>query len=373
MNIKYIMAGKKITHIIQNKDKIVKGLSQLAEPVIGTLTPQGQNVIYEDQVGRFLVSNDGVTIANQIELEDPDENAVAQLVRQAALSTNAAVGDGTTTSILLAKHLILEGLKLIESGWNPMRLKRELEVAAKVILSEINKLSYKVKGIKDLEFIAKVSANNDEEIAKNVVEAVGVTGVEGMVVIEMSNKEGTELIKEEGFTIGQGMFSPLLANQKGKFEAVYHDVKVLVTDKRIYYPQEALAILEPLAKEGVTDVVIIAKDFIGQAPNIFITNHSQKRMNILLVKDPDVTEKSSESLEDLASYLGTKVVTDKAGKLTWQVGLADFGTAKRVISNNSRTLIFGNAGVSMKMRFSPIKKELEPTPKEIEKEALTKR
>ncbi len=363
--------SKEISNYDQVRNKILSGIEKLSAPIRTTLTPLGRNVIYESSLGTYNHTNDGVTIASQIKLKDPIENATAQIVCHAALRTNKGVGDGTTTSIILSQAFIEEGFRLIDHGWNPMALKRELDKARKELIKSIERQTIVVSSKKDIEFVARVSANNDTEVSKNVLEAVLFAGDNGTIITGFNSKDKTEVIKEEGFLIEEGMFSPLLSNQKDKFLAKYDDVKILITDKRIYYPNEALAILSPLAENGVTDVVIVARDFIGQAPNLFIANHQQEKMNILLVKDSSVTEKNSDSLEDLAAYLGCNVISEKKGERTFDVKLEDFGTAKKVISSEKKTLILSEKkSASATHRISALKRELD---KDSDNQSIRKR
>ncbi len=349
------------------KGKILEAVEVLSLPIISTLGPKGSNVILEDPNGEPYVTNDGVTIANQIEFEDEVQNNISRLVINSALKTNTDAGDGTTTSILLARALIKEGFKLLDNGWNPMRLKNELDKAEKLLRSSIKKLSHKAKGEKDLRFVASVSSNNDEEITENVTKAVKSSGQDGLVILEPNSKDETEVKTEEGFLLESGMFSPQLSTIPGKLMAQYDNVKVLVTDKRVYYPDEVISILDPVAKARIKDIVIFASDFIGQAPNVFIANHVDKRMNILLVKADEKT------LDDLASYLDVTIVSDKQGKLTTNLTLGDFADAKKIISDSKKTLIVSDPNVKSKERVKMIKEEIEKTKDAVETKELEKR
>jgi len=357
------------------RERILSGIDKVCNPIIGTLTPKGQNVIFEVLNKQYRVANDGMTIASQIELEDPVENAVADIVRKSAMRTNHIAGDGTTTSMLLTQHLIKEGFKLIDSGWNQMSLKRELDKVGEIISKEIQKAAKKVKTKQDIFFIAQLSANNDKKIADDVMTAIESAGEEGLILLEENAKYDVELVKDLGFLISQGMFSPHFTNQAKQFSARYDNVKVFLTDKRIYYPDECIAILEPIAKAGIKDVVIVAKDFIGQAPNIFIANHIQKKMNILLVKDPDLKDDNDiTSLEDLADYLGCKVFTDKAGKLTTKdVTLESFGTADKVVSLGVKTLLLKEKSIQRMEKITKIRNAISNAENEAVKERLEKR
>lgn len=340
------------------REKIVSGADKLVNPIRQTLTPLGGNVLFTrgNSIG---LSNDGITIAEQIESSDPIEELVIKTIRQASIKTNSEVGDGTTTTAILTAEFIKEGMRLRDSGWLGIEIKRGLDEAKSKLVEKIDGFSTKVKTDDELKFVARVSSNSDDEIADNTLKAIKVAGEDGLIVVEGNNKPETEVKIEDGYFLDSPMLSPMLANMQGRAEAQYKNVKVLVTDKRIYYPKEVGAILEPLAKAGITEVVIVARDFLGSTPNLFITNHVQKRMNILLVKDTNATDTNIESLEDLATYLGCSVITDKAGKMTTGISIEDFGTADRVISNLSRTVFYGNSGTRAKLRVKMLREEID--------------
>lgn len=364
---------KEISTYKKAKNRIILGINCLADPIRQTLTSKGGNVIIEDN-NSVRITNDGVTIANYIESEDSVANSIIQIIRQAAMRTNALVGDGTTTSILLAQSMLLGGFKLLDKGWNPMLLKKELEKAGSILKDYFKTQIHKIIDDNDLTFIANISANNDMEIANNIVKAVLAVGEDGLCVIEDNPSAETEVKIESGFEMESGMFSPLFSNQKNKLEAQYKDVKILITDKRIYYPNEVLAILEPLAQNRITDVVVVAKDFIGQAPNIFLANHIQRKMNILLIKDSDKNINNTDNLEDLAVYLNTKVISDKSGKLTFNINLEDFGTIKGIFSYSNKTVFYNpGSNINLQMRIQSIKNEIEKIKDEKLKEPLKKR
>ncbi len=358
----------KINNYEQIRNKILEAVEEFSQPIITTLTPKGCNVICQtsDRLGYF-VTNDGVTIAKQISFEDGIKDAVAQFLKHAALKTNYEVGDGTTTSILLAREFIKEGFKLIDDGWNPMFLTKEIENFGQLFLKEIDKVVYKIETDDDLIHIASVASSNHKEITENTVKAIKSAGIEGHILVEDSPKTETEVEIEQGFLIDNGMFTPHFTNVKGKIKAQYEDVKVLITDKRIYYPQEALDILSILFQKGIKNIVIIAKDFIGTAPNTFITNHIRGNMSILLVKLGD-----DETLEDLASYLGTEVISESKGKLLSKLTLEDFGQAKKVVADLKKTVIL-NKTQKAEERIAFLREEIKKEKTDSAREKLEKR
>ena len=365
--------------VLQYKDirgKITSGLNKLALPIIQTLTPMGKNVLYQDDNGNILSTNDGHTIAKFITLSDEVENAIVDVVKHSALKTNAIAGDGTTTSVLLSKTLIEEGFKLIDSGWNQMELKRALEDVSDLLMKQLEAQRTEIKTDEDLEYIARVSANNDSLIAKNVVKAVKSSGEDGVVFLEMNQKNEVEIIREDGFLLEQGMFSPHFANQKGRFTAVYEDVPVFITDKRLYHEEEASAILGGASKLGYNKVVIIARDFIGQVPNFFATNHNnlQVNMSILPIKDTDIKDNNTDTIEDIATYLGGQIKYEKDGSFVNKIEDEDFVVTNRVFSDRKKSILISTKKLNpdLMLRVESLKKakkevEGKPEEKELEK------
>jgi chaperonin GroEL len=327
---------KQVNEFSEVRARILSGLNKLSAPVIATLTPAGTNVIFQDDTGTPSVTNDGWTIAKHIVLEDPIEDTIADMVRHAAARTNYVAGDGTSTTILLTDFLVKQGFSLIDSGMNQMSLKREFDKMGKLLVDEIPKFTHKVSGKKDLEFVARVSSNGDEEIAKNTASVIDKVKEDGMVFIEHNpQRTDTQIVEELGFLMESGMYSTYLSNLQGRLAARYDDVAVIITDKRLYYEDECVAILNAVAAQGLNSVVIVAADFIGQAPNFFLANHTNKdvNMNILMVKAP-----SPDVMEVLANYLGGQVYTEKRGSMVSELKKEDFITATRVFSDPNRTI-----------------------------------
>lgn len=354
----------------ENRDRILAAVRKVAAPVVGTLSPQGSNVIFEDQNGNVRVTNDGWTIINAMDFEDRIDHAMHSLLRDAARKTNLAAGDGTTSTTLFASTLVEEGFRALDEGESPLSVKRSLDKVPAMVESCLSELTYPVRTRKDLEYVARVSSNDDAEVARNVVEAVEAAGDEGLVFIEDNTEEVTTIVKDDGFMVEAGLM-PILANQPGKLLAVYKDVKVLVTDKRLYHDKEALAIIDALLLQGITQAVVVAKDFLGVAKHVFLTNHRAGKIQLLLVKDPTPLDDPS-LLEDLAVYLGTELVTDRTGKLAKGLSVADFGTAKRVVADHDQTLLYGKAHPGLKARILEVRSEVDRA-KGKDKDALRKR
>jgi len=319
------------------KDEIKEAVNLIADPIRQTLSPLGSNVLYEDAGGDQYVTNDGVTIAKNIFVDDPVKNAIIEVVKQPSLQANSVVGDGTTTAILLSQVIIGEGMKLLEEGMNRMHLKQKLETMGDSIKKRLGKYAQEIEGPEDILKIAKISANNDDVIASDVGRVIEVAGEDGMVFIEPHHKKDTELVEDTGFNIDAPLMTELAVD--ASFSVRYDDVPVLVTDKRLYYAEEAETILRVALKQGWKSVVIVAPDFIGQAPGVFIANHHKGDIRVLLVKDKDCTEKDNTSVSDLATYLGGNLVSDKLGKLVNKLTPDDFIIAKKVVSNPAKTVI----------------------------------
>lgn len=364
--------NKQVLRYKDVKDKILHAVDTIADPIRETISPKGRNVIFESKQGEYISTNDGVTIAKNITVKDPVENAIISIIKHSALKTNTEVGDGTSTTILLSQILIKEGLKLIDNGWNQMDVKRYFESVGKKILDVLKSKAIPVQTDEELRNVAKVSANYDEEIAKNVVKIARAAGEFGMVFLDENNKPETEVEENLGFQIESGLFAPELRNTPGGFAANYKNVPVLITDKRIYYPEEAETILKTVLLAGHKSVVIVARDFIGQSVNTFITNHTKGVCQILLVKDPQVTEKDNDTLQDLAVYLGGTIISEKTGSLVDNLEFGNFAMAERVFADGVKTIIGGGQKKNRALdeRIAALKSELA---KDKENESVKKR
>jgi len=350
---------KEVHNFKDIREQILRGVSTLADPIVGTMGPKGRNVLFENANGSVVSSNDGVTIAKNITVEDPIENAIIEVVKGASLRTNNDAGDGTSTTVLLSSVLIKEGFKLIDSGWNPMDLKKQLELFKDRIIAEIKKGAIKVKNDKELYNIALISSNNDHKIAKEVLQVVKTAGLEGMVFLEPNKKNETEIIEEIGFNIESGMLGPELRTSN-QMNATYLNAPMFITDKRIYYSEEAETILNTVLQAGYDQVVVVARDFIGQSINTFIANHTEGVCKVLLVKDPKCTEKDNESMQDLATYVDGNVISEKTGSIVDNITIDDFVLVEKVYSDPTKTLVVSSKKTKrLKDRVKMIKGELE--------------
>lgn len=347
----------KIYKYSEIKDKIIRGIDLITDPIRQTLSPKGGNVLYEDIQGTQFITNDGVTIAKNISVAEPVENAIIEVIKHAALQTNRAVGDGTSTTILWSSIFTKGGLKLIDEGMNQMVVKEEYLKLSEKLKSKLKEKVIKIKNDKDLFFIAKISANNDEDIAKNTVKVIDTADEDGMIFIEPSNSKETEVVIDPGFIVNSGYFTPELVTDRTKFTCTYTNVPVLVTDKQIYYSEEAETILSTCLKNGYKEVVIVAKNFVGEALPYFIANHQKGNIKVLLVKN----EKDIE-LEDLAVYLGGKVISEKTGSIVDNLQIDDFTMSPKIYADPVKTIIARNKKEKNKLldgRIAAIKKELK--------------
>lgn len=319
-----------------DSELVRSAVNRIAEPVIQTITPLGNNVLFEKDL-HSVVTNDGVTIAKMIDSEDEVEDSIIQMVKYGALSTNREAGDGTSTTILLTKKLVDMGTAMIDSGEKPMRVKKKFEDMKEFILgnSEQHKRTTEDKRLID---IARVSSNNDTEIAENVVSIIDTAGLDGMVFLEESKNGKTKITKDTGYGIDNSMFDPVLGN-KSPGVADYKEPYVFITDKKLYHIEECKEILEKAYSAGAKCLTIVAKGFVGESANFLIGNHMDEKvpMDILLIQY-EGTDKDTTPIHDLAMYLGTKVVTEKTGSLKGKLNDSHFKQAQRVYSAGPRTI-----------------------------------
>jgi len=360
-------------------DKILHAVDTLADPVKQTLSPKGANVLIEKSSGEIISTNDGYTIAKDISVEDGLENSIIDVVKSSSFKTNSEAGDGTTSTIILSQVLIREGMKLLgKKSWfgrktlhNPKELTKKLSTFGKDYIETIKKGSIKVKTQKDVYNIAKISANNDDDIARNVADTIKIVGKDGMVFIETNNEIETILKEELGFKIDSGIAYKELLLDSSVPKVTYNNVPILITDKKLYYKEEAVTILRAAQEAGYKALVIVARDFMGDALLTFITNHTKGNIKVLLVKDPSCTENDNTSLQDLAVYLGGKVISERAGTLVNKISRDDFVIASKVFSDIVKTLITPEKETDLlKERVAELKKELK---EDKENETLKKR
>ncbi|HBR03744.1 MAG TPA: chaperonin GroEL [Ruminiclostridium sp.] len=349
------------------------GVNKLADTVKITLGPKGRNVVLDKKFGSPLITNDGVTIAKEIELEDAFENMGAQLVKEVATKTNDVAGDGTTTATLLAQAIIREGLKNVAAGANPMILKKGIQKAVDVAVKGIKEISQKVKGKEDIARVASVSAN-DEEIGTLIADAMEKVTNDGVITVEESKTMGTSLDVVEGMQFDRGYVSGYMVTDTEKMEAVLDDPYILITDKKISNIQEVLPILEQIVQQG-KKLVIIAEDVEGEALATLIVNKLRGTFTCVAVKAPGFGDRRKAMLQDIAILTGGQVITEELGLDLKETEISQLGRAEKIIVQKENTIIVNGRGESKQIRdrISSIKAQIEETTSDFDREKLQER
>ena len=349
------------------------GVDKLANTVKVTLGPKGRNVILDKKFGSPLITNDGVSIAREIELEDPYENMGAQLVKEVATKTNDVAGDGTTTATLLAQAIIREGLKNVTAGANPILIRNGIKKAVDVAVEEIKNISKPVAGKEDIARVAAISAA-DEEIGTLISEAMEKVGNEGVITVEESKSMGTELDVVEGMQFDRGYVSPYMATDTEKMEALLDNPLILITDKKISNIQEILPILEQIVQNG-RKLLIIAEDVEGEAMATLVVNKLRGTFNCVAVKAPGFGDRRKEMLQDIAILTGGEVIFEELGRDLKEVTLDMLGQAESVkVTKENTTIVNGKGEKSLiQERIGQIKVQIEETSSEFDKEKLQER
>lgn len=335
--------------------------------------PKGRNVVLDKKFGAPTITNDGVTIARDIELSDPFENMGAQLVKEVATKTNDVAGDGTTTATVLAQAMIQEGMRNVAAGANPMILKKGIELAVKTLVEEIKKKSIKVNGKEDIAQVASVSAG-DTEIGGLIAEAMEKVGNDGVITVEESKGLQTDLSVVEGMQFDRGYISPYMVTDPDKMEAVMNDPYILITDRKISAIADMLPTLEKVVKQG-KELLIIAEDLDGEALATLVVNKLRGTFKAVAVKAPGFGDRRKAMLEDIAILTGGTVITEDMGRKLDSVELEDLGTARQVRVSKDETVIIDGAGdnEAIKQRVAQIKNQVEETTSEFDKEKLQER
>ena len=350
-----------------------KGVDALANAVKVTLGPKGRNVVLDKKFGAPTITNDGVTIARDIELEDPFENMGAQLVREVATKTNDIAGDGTTTATLLAQAMIHEGMRNVAAGANPMVLKKGIETAVKTLVEEIKSVSKSVNSKSEIAQVATISSA-DAEIGNYIADAMEKVGKEGVITVEESKGMETSLSVVEGMQFDRGYISPYMVTDTDKMEAVMNDPYILITDKKISSINEILPILEQVVKMG-KELVVIAEDLDGEALATIVVNKLRGTFKALAVKAPGFGDRRKAMLEDIAILTGGQVISEEVGRKLDSVTIEDLGRARQVHSSKENTTIVDGMGdkEAIAARVEMIKKQIADTTSDFDKEKLQER
>ena len=350
-----------------------RGVDQLANAVKVTLGPKGRNVVLDKKFGSPTITNDGVTIARDIELPDPFENMGAQLVKEVATKTNDVAGDGTTTATVLAQAMIQEGMRNVAAGANPMILKKGIETAVKTLVEEIKKRSIKVSGKSEIAQVASVSAA-DEEIGGLIAEAMEKVGNDGVITVEESKGLQTALNVVEGMQFDRGYISPYMVTDPDRMEAVMDNPYILITDRKISAIADMLPTLEKVVKVG-KELLIIAEDVEGEALATLVVNRLRGTFKAVAVKAPGFGDRRKAMLEDIAILTGGTVITEDMGRKLDSVELEDLGTARQVRITKDETTIIDGVGDKdvIAKRVSQIRAQVEETTSEFDREKLQER
>lgn len=352
---------------------MLRGVDALANAVKVTLGPKGRNVVLEKKFGSPLITNDGVTIAKEIELEDAFENMGAQLVKEVATKTNDVAGDGTTTATVLAQAMIREGLKNVTAGANPMIIRKGIDKAVRAAVIELQNIAKEVKNHQEIAQVASVSAA-DDEVGQLIAEAMDKVGKDGVITVEESRGFLTELEVVEGMQFDRGYISPYMITDTDKMEAVLENPYILITDKKVTNTQEILPILEKIVQQG-KPLVLIAEDIEGEAQAMLIVNKLRGTFNAVAVKAPGFGDRRKAMLQDIAALTGGQVITEELGLDLKTASIDQLGTARQVRVTKENTIIVDGAGnkEDIDARVKQIRNQLEETTSDFDKEKLQER
>lgn len=357
------------------RQKLLAGVEKLAKAVKITLGPKGRNVVLDKKYGAPLVTNDGVTIAKEIDLPDPYENMGVQMVKEVATKTNDVAGDGTTTATILAEAIIKEGLRNLTAGANPMQLKGGIEKAVKKIKEVLAKMAVQIGDSKEkIAQVAAISAQN-QEVGDLIAEIMEMVGQDGVIQVEESQTMGLEKEVVEGMQFDNGYISPYFVTDPSRMEAVYDDAKILITDKKISSIQDLLPALEKVAQSGRKELVIIAEDLDGEALATLVLNKLRGAFSVLAVKAPGFGDRRKEMLKDIAILTGGTVISDEIGLSLEKMELAHLGEARRVVSDKENTTIIDGKGKKKEIeaRVAELKVLLSQADSDFDKDKLKER
>ena len=356
------------------RQALKRGVDKVADAVRVTLGPKGRNVVLDKGYGSPTITNDGVTIAKEIELEDKIENLGAELVKEVASKTNDVAGDGTTTATLLAQTIIAEGFKHLAAGVNPVGIQRGIQRAAEFVVEHLKRMSHPVAGHAEIVQVATISAK-DPEIGKLLADIIDEVGKDAVITVEDSQTFGVEQEIVEGLQFDRGYISPYMITNAERMEAVYENPQILITDKKLSSLQDILPVLEKVAKSGRKEIVIIAEDVEGEALATLVVNKLRGAFHSLAIKAPGFGDRRKEMLEDIAVVTGGRVISEEVGLKLESVELDMLGSGRRVVANKETTTIIGGKGKKpeIEKRTKQIRAEIEKTKSEFDREKLEER
>ncbi len=358
----------------QARAKIKLGVDSLARAVKVTLGPKGRNVVLEKKFGSPTITKDGVTVAKEIELEDPIENLGAQMVKEVASKTSDVAGDGTTTATVIAQAIFDQGLKSVTAGVNPMALKRGIEKAVDAVVAELKNIAVETKGKTEIAQVAAISANSDTEIGELIADAMEKVGKDGVITVEEARGLETELETVEGMQFDRGYLSPYFVTDPEKMEAVLEDAYILIHDKKISAMKDLLPVLEKIAQTGKS-LLIIAEDVEGEALATLVVNKLRGTLKVVAVKAPGFGDRRKQMLQDIAIISGGQVISEEVGFKLENAVIQDLGQAKRIVVDKDTTTIIDGAGTEEKIqgRIQEIKTAIEKSTSDYDREKLQER
>ncbi len=369
------MAAKQLEFNVEARARLKRGVDQLADAVKVTLGPKGRNVVIDKKFGNPTITKDGVTVAKEIELEDPVENMGAQMVKEVATKTSDVAGDGTTTATVLAQAIFREGLKSVTAGANPMSLKRGIDKAVESVVDELKKISVPTAGRKEIAQVGTISANGDQEIGEKIADAMEKVGKDGVITVEEAKGLETTLETVDGMQFDRGYLSPYFITDPEKMEAVLEDAYILIHDKKVSSMKDLLPILEKVAQAG-RPLLLIAEDVEGEALATLVVNKLRGTLKVCAVKAPGFGDRRKEMLIDISKLTGApQVISEEMGLKLENATLNDLGQAKRIVIDKDNTTLVGGKGKSeaIQGRIKEIKAAIEKSTSDYDKEKLQER
>jgi chaperonin GroEL len=368
------MPAKQISFGIEARAKVLKGVTILSKAVKATLGPRGRNVVIGKKWGSPTVTKDGVTVAKEIELEDPYENMGAQMVKEVASKTSDVAGDGTTSATVLTEAIFKEGLRNVTAGANPMDIKRGIDHGVQAVVAELRAQSRAVKGRKEIAQVASVSANNDPSIGEIIADAMEKVGKDGTITVEEAKSIDTTLDVVEGMQFDRGYLSPYFVTDSDSMEAILEDAYVLIHEKKLSSMKDMLPLLEKVAQTGKS-LLVLAEDVEGEALATFVVNKVRGTIKAAAVKAPGYGDRRAEMLADIAILTGGRVITEDLGIKLENVQLDDLGTCKRVVIDKDNTTMVegGGSSADIQGRVSQIRNQIEETTSDYDREKLQER
>jgi chaperonin GroEL len=368
------MAAKDLEFDTEARAKLKKGVDKLARAVRVTLGPRGRNVVLDRKFGSPTVTKDGVTVAKEVELEDPIENMGAQMVKEVATKTSDLAGDGTTTATVLAQAIFREGLKNVTAGANPMSIKRGIDAAVEKVVEELKALSTETKGKKEIAQVGAISANNDAEIGNLIADAMEKVGKDGVITVEEAKGLETTLETVEGMQFDRGYLSPYFVTDSERMEAVLEDAMILIHDKKISAMKDLLPVLEKVAQMG-KPLLIIAEDIEGEALATLVVNKLRGTLKVAAVKAPGFGDRRKQMLQDISVLTGGNVISEEVGFKLENAVVGDLGQAKRIVIDKDNTTIVDGAGEEseIKGRIDEIRVAIDKSTSDYDREKLQER